>query len=375
MSVGYLRKREQCKVMERMLEAERAKAARLREAARCHTCGKQATCVGAYEGREPAEFGCDDCCGHGNEDGWCEHFADDAAFDDTAPDAPQPEHTAPLSLRDMQARLPWTIPYSQAFTTSSEPHRNLTHDVLHVMKSLGRIAAMAEDFDHGRPPRMTVEQLAKEVADLPICALHIAKTNPLGVFDLHDAVVRHSEMRNETPGALSTPVEAIQDTPSAERAKAARLREALVKVEGDINWMLNEGRFLSPWTFEYIDKALADTAPDAPPVASELEAAHARIAELTEALEGLRHHDDSGPLAEFCDRAAALCGVASVAPALTSTTPRGIGPEAVAKVREALMEARDFCRNGGSSANSREVLARWVFTRLDAAIALLPESR
>lgn len=71
-------------------EAERAKVAQLREAARCHTCGKQATCVGVYEGREPAEFGCDDCCGHGNEDGWCEHFDDD---EPPALLAPQPPPT------------------------------------------------------------------------------------------------------------------------------------------------------------------------------------------------------------------------------------------------------------------------------------------
>ena len=40
---------------------------------RCHVCAKPATCLGVYEdpgGKE--EFGCDDCCGHGGEDGWCE---------------------------------------------------------------------------------------------------------------------------------------------------------------------------------------------------------------------------------------------------------------------------------------------------------------
>lgn len=118
-----------------------------------------------------------------------------------------PEPRGALSLREMQERLPWTIPYSPAFVASPEPHRNLAHDVMHVMKSLGRIAALAEDFDHGRPPRMTREQLAKELADLPICALHIAKTNPLGPIDLHEAVVTHSELRNAAPGALS--VEAV----------------------------------------------------------------------------------------------------------------------------------------------------------------------
>lgn len=34
-------------------------------------CGSEATCVGSYEGHGHLDFGCDDCCGHGNEDGWC----------------------------------------------------------------------------------------------------------------------------------------------------------------------------------------------------------------------------------------------------------------------------------------------------------------
>lgn len=33
-------------------------------------CGQPATCVGAYEMR-PFECACDDCCGHGCEDGVC----------------------------------------------------------------------------------------------------------------------------------------------------------------------------------------------------------------------------------------------------------------------------------------------------------------
>ena len=38
----------------------------------CATCGKPATCHGAYEGHDdPPQDSCDDCCGHGNEDGWC----------------------------------------------------------------------------------------------------------------------------------------------------------------------------------------------------------------------------------------------------------------------------------------------------------------
>ena len=37
----------------------------------CEICGKKpATCFGSYEG-QPESFACDDCCGHGNEDGFC----------------------------------------------------------------------------------------------------------------------------------------------------------------------------------------------------------------------------------------------------------------------------------------------------------------
>lgn len=41
---------------------------------RCHTCGKPATCYGSYEGNAP-DYGRDDCCGHGCEDGHCEPVA------------------------------------------------------------------------------------------------------------------------------------------------------------------------------------------------------------------------------------------------------------------------------------------------------------
>ncbi len=35
----------------------------------CTSCGAPATCHGVYEGQ--AGYGCDTCCGHGDEDGWC----------------------------------------------------------------------------------------------------------------------------------------------------------------------------------------------------------------------------------------------------------------------------------------------------------------
>lgn len=50
-------------------------------AIRCECCGRPATCVGDYE-MSGIALGCDECCGHGNEDGWCERIA----ADDDAPD-------------------------------------------------------------------------------------------------------------------------------------------------------------------------------------------------------------------------------------------------------------------------------------------------
>lgn len=43
---------------------------------KCAHCGKPATCAGRYEDCEgPIEFACDECCGHGNEDGWCRQLS------------------------------------------------------------------------------------------------------------------------------------------------------------------------------------------------------------------------------------------------------------------------------------------------------------
>lgn len=100
-----------------------------------------------------------------------------------------------FSLRHLQKHLPWTIPYSAEFEASAGENRQrrIGHDILHVMKALGRIAADVEAADHTRPRKLQGDTLAKEVADLVTCALHIAR---LEGFDLQDAVVKNSEARN-----------------------------------------------------------------------------------------------------------------------------------------------------------------------------------
>ena len=46
----------------------------------CAHCGvHEATCVGSYEGHEPDNTpACDECCGHGNEDGRCTPLNEEA---------------------------------------------------------------------------------------------------------------------------------------------------------------------------------------------------------------------------------------------------------------------------------------------------------
>lgn len=109
-----------------------------------------------------------------------------------------------MHLRDLQAKLPWAIPYTDAFRFSQdhEHHRNLIHDVLHVQKSLGKIANYCEQLDHNdrllHPDYLLARRdaLACEVVDLVICALHMAKTNPFGPFDLESEVLSALDRRN-----------------------------------------------------------------------------------------------------------------------------------------------------------------------------------
>lgn len=42
----------------------------------CRTCGADAACFGAYEGDDHWDFSCDECCGHGCEDGQCHPVED-----------------------------------------------------------------------------------------------------------------------------------------------------------------------------------------------------------------------------------------------------------------------------------------------------------
>lgn len=47
----------------------------------CQECGRRSICVGRYEGHGEEGASCDECCGHGNEDGHCHQLTDPAGAD------------------------------------------------------------------------------------------------------------------------------------------------------------------------------------------------------------------------------------------------------------------------------------------------------
>jgi 5'-deoxynucleotidase YfbR-like HD superfamily hydrolase len=52
----------------------------------CYVCGAPATCYGRYEGHGDIQGGCDEHCGHGNEDGWCKPVPADTKAAPPEPD-------------------------------------------------------------------------------------------------------------------------------------------------------------------------------------------------------------------------------------------------------------------------------------------------
>lgn len=81
----------------------------------CHTCGQPATCFGTYEGI--TGFGCDDCCGHGCEDGHCEPLR--RVVDPQEPSCP-PAVIDGLPIANAAGAYFWFRP-SPAFSVNPEP--------------------------------------------------------------------------------------------------------------------------------------------------------------------------------------------------------------------------------------------------------------
>lgn len=97
-----------------------------------------------------------------------------------------------MHLSDMQKVQPWTVPYSTAVVeaaTRGLTHVYGSHAVLHAMKSVGKLAALFEAFDHRNdydPNEDEIVAMAAASADLVTAALRLAN---LYQFDLEDTLI------------------------------------------------------------------------------------------------------------------------------------------------------------------------------------------
>lgn len=101
-----------------------------------------------------------------------------------------------MDLAEMQTRQPWKLEYSEEFLASIQDrglHRSLAHDLHHIIKACGILSSIAEWADHGdtRKDRVSQKEFEARIADLVICAMHMASHTPFGYkeFNIYDAVV------------------------------------------------------------------------------------------------------------------------------------------------------------------------------------------
>lgn len=101
-------------------------------------------------------------------------------------------------FRDYQTNQPWTVPYSLGVIKASQegvPHILGSHDVLHMAKTVGKIAAVFEKLDHTgcEISQEQVNVLKDMAADLVTEALRIAN---LYGFDLEVELRRRVGEKN-----------------------------------------------------------------------------------------------------------------------------------------------------------------------------------
>lgn len=96
-------------------------------------------------------------------------------------------------LTDIQKELVklWKDTYSDEFRKSEVIHKDFTHALLHVVKSTGKLSAMAEAADHHPEARAFLFSDAPRcLADVVICVLRMANTLPGGEINLHEAIMK-----------------------------------------------------------------------------------------------------------------------------------------------------------------------------------------
>lgn len=107
---------------------------------------------------------------------------------------------ADLTLREIQERLTtgWADTYGALFRASPVAYKDLQHAHLHVMKALGKLAALIEEADHDYATTFPKEEVAKYLADLVICAHRMANKNATGPIDMEAAILARMEVKMGT---------------------------------------------------------------------------------------------------------------------------------------------------------------------------------
>ncbi len=100
-----------------------------------------------------------------------------------------------FTIRELQTKLPWTIHYHRDFRASPMAHKDFAHELLHVQKACGKLAAVVNDAEHAGS-EFKADEVDCYVADLVVCALRMANTCPGRTIDLQKAVVDRIEGKN-----------------------------------------------------------------------------------------------------------------------------------------------------------------------------------
>lgn len=102
-----------------------------------------------------------------------------------------------MNLFEIQSKLPWSNSYSELFQANPCIHKDFQHALVHVAKASGKLWTMVEAADHSiSGPHFPKAEVEKYLADLVICAMRMANTNPSGLVDLQRAVIDRLESKN-----------------------------------------------------------------------------------------------------------------------------------------------------------------------------------
>lgn len=94
-----------------------------------------------------------------------------------------------LTIDWAQQNQPWTVPYSSGVQYSSRhdvPHILASHDVLHAIKTLGKLASVFEALDHSdqrEPDDGQLDTIKDMSADLVTAALRLGNLYQFSVAE------------------------------------------------------------------------------------------------------------------------------------------------------------------------------------------------